>query len=138
MMHVPSSNINPHRPGVLAIREDLYGTLKAKTFVETAEFEACWKALKLTEQDLADLQNTIIKLRDTAASLGSGVHKIRFAPKNYSKGKSNSIRVIYVDVVVDEYIYLVSAFSKTDEANITKNEELEIREAATRLIGGIK
>ena len=120
------------------LREDLYGKLKAKTFVETKEFEKCWKVLKLTEQDLADLQTTIINLKDTATPLGSGVNKIRFAPETYNKGKNNSIRVIYVDVMVDEYIYLISAFSKSDEANITENEEKEIRETATKLTGGLK
>lgn len=120
------------------IKEDLYGKLKAKTFVETKEFKNCWKFLKLTEQDLQDLQTTIITTKDTAIPLGNNVWKIKFAPQNYSKGKSNSIRAIYVDIITDEYIYLLSAFSKTDEANITEDEEKEIRKSANKLIGGLK
>lgn len=131
---IPDDNFYYSKP----LKEDLYGKIKAKTFVETKEFKNCWKILKLTEQDLADLQTDIITTGDTATPLGSDVWKIRFAPRNYSKGKSNSVRVIYVDVIIDEYIYLLSAFSKADEANITENEEKEIRKSADKLAGGLK
>ena len=120
------------------LKEDLFGRVKAKTFVETPEFIKCWKELKLTEQDLDKLKELILSGSGSPVDLGSSTYKIRFAPENYSKGKSNAIRTIYVNALVDNYIYLISAFSKTDEDNISEHEENQIRKLAKNLIGSLK
>lgn len=49
-----------------------------------------------------------------------GVRKVRFAVEN--KGKSGSIRVIYVDFVIFEKIYLITAYPKNERDNLSKEE----------------
>ena len=50
---------------------------------------------------------------------------MRFAFSN--RGKSGSARVCYVDFIVAETVYLIAAFSKKDQANLTKAEKNQIR-----------
>ena len=99
------------------IQEDL-----DRSFVELPAFEKCWKRLGLTDQDLFDLQDQILKYPDLATPLGNNVYKMRFSPRSLQKGKDTSNRVIYIDLVRDSKIYLVFAFSKADEANITDSQ----------------
>ena len=95
------------------------------TFVELEGFKKDWKELGLTDDDLKDLQNHIVENGQSSTPLGSNVYKIRFSPKSLNKGQSGAERVIYIEVIRDSQIYLVTAFSKSDEANIN-NQNLEI------------
>ena len=49
-----------------------------------------------------------------------GLRKLRFAFEG--RGKSGSGRVCYVDFVVRECIYLVTAYSKSEKDNLSKGE----------------
>lgn len=49
-----------------------------------------------------------------------GVRKVRFAFEN--RGKSGSIRVIYIDFEVCEKIFLLTAYAKADQSSLTKKE----------------
>lgn len=49
-----------------------------------------------------------------------GVRKVRFAFEN--RGKSGSIRVIYIDFEVYEKIFLLTAYAKADQSSLTKKE----------------
>lgn len=102
-------------------------------FVELPTFKSSWEPLDLTEDDLKDLQNLILNNPDLGIPLGSNLYKIRFESKNYNKGKDVSNRVIYIYIIKDSLIYLVIAFSKADESNITKRELREIREISKGL-----
>lgn len=54
-----------------------------------------------------------------------GLRKVRFAIEN--RGKSGSIRVVYVDFVIYETIYLISAYSKNEKDNLSKAERNAIK-----------
>lgn len=99
-----------------------------RTFIELPSFKATWKNLGLNDEDLQELQNLIISNPSLGISLGSNVYKIRFSPKSLNHGKDTSDRVIYIDMIKDSQIYLVIAFSKADESNITKKELEKIKE----------
>ncbi len=99
-----------------------------RTFIELPSFKATWKNLGLNDEDLQELQNLIISNPSLGISLGSNVYKIRFSPKSLNYGKDTSNRVIYIDMIKDSQIYLVIAFSKADESNITKKELEKIKE----------
>ena len=99
-----------------------------RTFIELPSFKATWKNLGLNDEDLQELQNLIISNPSLGISLGSNVYKIRFSPKSLNHGKDTSNRVIYIDMIKDSQIYLVIAFSKADESNITKKELEKIKE----------
>lgn len=60
-----------------------------------------------------------------------GVRKMRFAFEH--RGKSGSVRVIYVDFEVYEKIYLLTAYTKNERENLTKEEQNEIRKLITVL-----
>ena len=54
-----------------------------------------------------------------------GVRKVRFAFED--RGKSGSVRVIYIDFEVYEKIFLLTAYAKSDQANLTKKERNDLR-----------
>ena len=103
-----------------AIQPDKY-----KTFVELEAFRRDWKANKLTDDDLSELQNLIMTNPKAADSLGAGVYKIRFIPSRINRGKSSLYRVFYIELIKSDKIYLAAVLNKSKEANIS-NQELEI------------
>ena len=43
------------------------------------------------------------------------------------RGKSGSVRVIYVDFVIHEKLYLLTAYPKSEKDNLTKAERNELK-----------
>ena len=99
-----------------------------RTFVELPLFRTKWKTLGLNEDDLKRLQEAMLldpKIGAVMRETG-GVRKMRFAFEH--RGKSGSIRVIYIDFEVYEKIYLLTAYPKNEKDNLTKAERNELRE----------
>ena len=105
----------------------------SKVFVELDEFKKSWKNLGLTDDDLRKLQNEIMTNGDSSIPLGSDVYRIQFSPDSLNKGKSTAFRVIYITIIKKDQIYLVYAFNKSNEANISKNTLSVIRKTANVL-----
>ena len=61
---------------------------------------------------------------------------MRFAFEH--RGKSGSIRVIYIDFEVYEKIYLITAYPKNEKDNLTKAERNELRELVKVLENQLK
>ncbi len=55
-----------------------------------------------------------------------GVRKMRFAFED--RGKSGSVRVIYIDFEVYEKIFLLTAYPKSEKDNLSKAERNEFRQ----------
>jgi hypothetical protein len=53
------------------------------------------------------------------------VRKLRFQLK--ARGKSSGARVIYVDFAVGELTYLITAFAKNQQADLTGKQKNEIK-----------
>ena len=99
----------------------------SRIFVELPSFMARWKALDLTEDDLVRLELELLrdpKIGPVMKGTG-GVRKMRFAFTN--QGKSGSVRVIYIDFEVYEKIFLLTAYAKADQANLTKGERNNLK-----------
>lgn len=99
-----------------------------REFVELPIFQKKWELLGLTDKDLKRLEEELVadpKTGDVMQGTG-GVRKMRFAFEH--RGKSGSIRVIYVDFEVYEKIYLITAYSKNEKDNLTKDERNEIKQ----------
>lgn len=98
-----------------------------RIFVELPSFRNDWKALGLTDTDLRRLQEELL----TNPQIGSvmrgtgGIRKMRFAFEN--RGKSGSVRVIYVDFEIREKLYLLTAYPKSEKDNLTKAERNELK-----------
>ncbi len=104
-----------------------------RVFVELPSFQNDWKELGLTDADLRRLHE--ILLADPRAGKviqgTGGIRKIRFAFEN--RGKSGSARVIYVDFLIYEKLYLLTAYSKNEKDNLTKSERNELKKLVEKL-----
>ncbi len=80
-------------------------------------------AIKKESDDLRSLQ--IILLKDPKSGPviegTGGIRKVRFALEN--RGKSGSVRVCYTDFEEYEVTYLITAFTKSDQENLTNEEK---------------
>lgn len=60
-----------------------------------------------------------------------GIRKVRFPLKN--RGKSGSVRVCYTDFTEYEVTYLITAFEKKDQENLSDNEKNVLRKLVKAL-----
>ncbi len=104
-----------------------------RTFVMTPEFDKCWKNIGLTDQELKELQEEILLNPQVGAVIQGtgGLRKIRYAIGN--KGKSGSIRVLYVDLVIHEKVYLITAYTKNQKDNLSNEEKAIIKKMIEQL-----
>jgi len=98
-----------------------------RTFIQTEEFIKNWAHLGLDDDDLRKLELEIMKnphVGDVIPGTGR-LRKMRFPCRNM--GKSGSVRVCYVDFVILDTIYLITAYSKNEKDNLSKAQCNEIR-----------
>ena len=76
--------------------------------------------MRRLEQDILDNPKVGQVMKETG-----GVRKMRFAFEN--RGKSGSVRIIYVDVEVYEKVYLIDAYQKSEKDNLTKAERNDMK-----------
>ncbi len=81
----------------------------------------------LTDDDLRHLQEELLADPKVGAVMRGtgGVRKMRFAFEQ--RGKSGSVRVIYVDFEVYEKIFLITAYPKSEKDDLTDAERNEIK-----------
>ena len=98
-----------------------------RIFVELPSFRNEWKAMGLTDDDLKRLQEELLADPTVGRLMQGtgGVRKMRFAFEN--RGKSGSVRVIYVDFEIHEKLYLLTAYPKSEKDNLTKGERNELK-----------
>lgn len=94
-----------------------------REFIITAGFDKRWHDLGLDDNALKELQNILLANPRAGNVIQgvSGARKIRFAANEH--GKSGGVRVIYVDIVVDEQIFLLTAYPKGVKSDLTENEK---------------
>ena len=96
-------------------------------------FDKQWKDMGLNDDDLRYLQEELLKNPQIGSVIrGTGkLRKMRFALPN--RGKSGSSRVLYVDFVIAETIYLIFAYPKNEKDNLTDEERNTIKKLIERL-----
>lgn len=98
-----------------------------RTFIMTPAFDRSWSAMGLDDGDLTILQNTLLidpEAGEVIPGTG-GARKVRVSAKDH--GKRGGARVIYVDLVVLEEIYLLAAYAKNVQTDMTEDEKKIIR-----------
>ena len=94
-----------------------------RSFIEVPLFSKRWAEIGLGDDELLALQ--IMLLKDLASGPvmegTGGIRKVRFPLEN--KGKSGSVRVCYTDFEEYEVTYLITAFTKDEQENLTKSEK---------------
>jgi hypothetical protein len=94
-----------------------------RTFIEVPLFTKRWKEIGLDDSDLLNLQIMLLKnpLSGPIMEGTGGIRKVRFPLEN--KGKSGSVRVCYTDFEEYEVTYLITAFTKNEQDNLTSEEK---------------
>ena len=92
----------------------------------------------LNDDDLKRLQEELLADPKVGAVMRGtgGVRKMRFAFEQ--KGKSGSVRVIYVDFEVYEKIFLITAYPKNEKDNLSDSERSEIKQMIQALENQLK
>ena len=106
-----------------------------RLFVYTAPFRSCWSAMGLSDDDLPILEEILLEnpqKGDVIEGTG-GARKLRIS-LNDNRGKSGGGRVIYIDIFEKERIYLLFAYPK----NVQENLSAEQKKAIKKLIDEIK
>lgn len=93
-----------------------------RTFIILPEFDKNWKSMGLSDEDLRRLENLILQNPEVGALMQGtgGLRKLRFALDN--RGKSGSARVCYVDFIIQETVFLITAYPKNEKENLSKAE----------------
>ena len=94
-----------------------------RLFVMTAGFEKSWEHMGLGDEELRELQNVLLENPDA----GDVIPDLAGARKLTGRGKSGGGRVIYVDVVVKEQIFLLLAYPKNVQADMNPAQKKIIR-----------
>ena len=94
-----------------------------RTFIEVPLFSKRWKEIGLGENELRLLQIMLLKDPESGPVMEGtgGIRKVRFPLIN--KGKSGGVRVCYTDFEEYEVIYLITAFEKKEQDNLTNEEK---------------
>ena len=98
-----------------------------REFVYTEPFRRSWKAMGLGDDDAKKLEEMLLenpKAGDVIEGTG-GARKIRIQMENH--GKSGGARVIYVDVFRKEKLYLLLAYPKNVQDDLTPEQKKMIR-----------
>ena len=90
-------------------------------FVELTPFIA-FRAAWWSDEDLRRLQNFLLATPDAGDVIpgGSGLRKLRWSAQG--RGKRGGARVIYYQHVPGERIYLIYAYAKSAQANLTREQ----------------
>lgn len=98
-----------------------------RKFILSMQFDQAWCELGLTDLDLTILQNRLLanpQCGDVIPGAG-GLRKIRISLPG--RGKRGGGRVLYVDFVIIETIFLLDVYSKNESENITESDKREYR-----------
>ena len=104
-----------------------------RTFIEVPIFTKRWKEIGLGDDELKLLQIMLLKNPDSGQIMEGtgGIRKVRFPLEN--RGKSGSVRVCYTDFAEYEVIYLITAFEKKEQENLTMEEKNVIKKLVKAL-----
>jgi mRNA-degrading endonuclease RelE of RelBE toxin-antitoxin system len=90
-------------------------------FVELTPFIA-FRTEQWSDEDLRGLQNFLLATPDTGDVIpgGAGLRKLRWTVKG--RGKRGGARVIYYWYVPKDHIYLIFAYVKTKQSDLTQKQ----------------
>jgi len=104
-----------------------------RKFVELPAFQKAWKDLGLTDDDLFELETKLLIIPNAGRVIkgSGGARKVRFEARG--KGKSGGVRIIYVNIVVDDTTFFLYAYPKSVKDDLTEQEVKNIKRAITVL-----
>lgn len=104
-----------------------------RTFIEVPIFTKRWKEIGLSDSELRSLQIMLLKDPESGPVMEGtgGIRKVRFPLEN--RGKSGSVRVCYTDFAEYEVIYLITAFEKKEQENLSAEEKSVLKKLVKSL-----
>ena len=98
-----------------------------RKFIYTPPFRRCWKAMGLDDDGLSALEPALLENPQTGDVIEGtgGARKIRIQLEG--RGKSGGGRVIYLDVYEREHLYLLFAYPKSVQEDLTPDQKKAIR-----------
>ena len=104
-----------------------------RTFIEVPLFTKRWSEIGLSDVELLQLQIALLKDPESGPIMEGtgGIRKVRFPLEH--RGKSGSVRVCYVDFAEFEITYLITAFAKNEQENLTDAEKNVLRKLVKAL-----
>lgn len=100
-----------------------------REFVQTHEFSKQWDDLGLSDTELRALESLLILNPESGdlipKSRGARKLRIQVVP---SKGKRSGGRVVYVDYLDLEKLYMLSVYSKAEKSNLSPSEVSQIKD----------
>lgn len=104
-----------------------------RTFIEVPIFTKRWAEIGLGDDELQQLQIMLLKDPESGPVMEGtgGIRKVRFPMAN--RGKSGGIRVCYTDFAEYEIIYLITAFEKKEQDNLTDEEKKVLKKLVKSL-----
>ena len=97
-----------------------------RLFVYTAPFRRCWDAMGLNDDDLKVLESILLENPqegDVIQGTG-GARKLRI--QLYGLGKRGGGRVIYLDVFEKERLFMLFAYPKNVQEDLTPDQKKKI------------
>jgi len=86
------------------------------------QFKKLHKKYKSLKTDIEELANELIENPELGTPLGKDCYKVRLAIKSKGKGKSGGARVITYIKVIDNKIYLLTIYDKSERDSISDKE----------------
>lgn len=108
------------------LAEALIPVDKNSDIIELPTFRKCMKEYDLGKEDLKELKQEL-KERAPEADLGGYVYKFRWAPSKWNRGSSRATRVIYVNILKDSKVYLITMYMKKDKGTLSSKELKEVK-----------
>lgn len=104
-----------------------------REFVQLPIFTKAWEYMGLSDAHLRDLESLILSNPDGGDIIqgSGGARKIRFQIPG--EGKRGGARVIYVDFIQIEKVYLITAYPKSEKSNLSPKEINTIKEIVSGL-----
>ena len=109
-----------------------------REFVMMAEFDKGWIGLGLNDDDLLELQYSLVENPKAGDVIKGtrGLRKIRWHLTGM--GKRKGARIIYVDFVICEMIYLIAAYAKNEMDDLTSGMKKEINKRIATIESELK
>ena len=109
-----------------------------REFVYLQNFDGIWKSLGLSDDEQRELEDMILENPATGVLIqgAGGLRKTRYAIG--VKGKSGGIRVLYVDFESYEKTYLLFAYTKSQNENITDRQKLMFKQKINTLLDELR
>ena len=109
-----------------------------RLFVEVQAFRSGWLKCGLTDADLIDFQSQLLNNPDAGPVIPhtGGIRKVRFGIGD--QGKRGGARIIYIDFPECGTLFLLYAYGKHEQENITEAEKKKLKKYAEQIEAALK